>query len=165
MNLEYSDLQSGFYESVLEFVTFDLIPTEELYDLIFGVENEPFSESAENIGYESRYIVQNSGSVSLYISAYGIGIATLTMVRRCASKNGRVYSCSNSRINGVKWSGFTNFLNEIYLPMSYIVCINFSALDRGSVSLFFLSSFATLMSLVLIYWPIYVAIMTYKILK
>ena len=91
MNLEYSDLQSGFYESVLEFVTFDLIPTEELYDLIFGVENEPFSESAENIGYESRYIVQNSGSVSLYISAYGIGIATLTMVRRCASKNGRVY--------------------------------------------------------------------------
>lgn len=49
--------------------------------------------------------------------------------------------------------------------MSYIVCINFSALERGSVSLFFISCFATLMTLVLIYWPIFIALMTYKALK
>ena len=45
MQLEYSDLQEGFYSQILAFVTFDVIPTDELYETVFiGIENEPYSD-------------------------------------------------------------------------------------------------------------------------
>lgn len=164
MQLEYSDIQTGFYIAILEFVTFDLIPTEELYEAIFGLENIPYSDSAESIGYESRYIVMNSGSLFIYIFATSFAIILLAIVKACAHKGSKLHSYSITKLTEFKWAGFTDFLNEIYLPMSYIVFINSSALSADSLSVFFMSVFCSTMSLVLICWPFYLAIKVYKAL-
>ena len=43
-----------FFSALFEFVTFDIIPTEDIYAVVLAWDNVPYSESAENIGYASR---------------------------------------------------------------------------------------------------------------
>ena len=72
IDLQSSDMQTSFYAKLFIFIKFDYIPTDELYETIFSdIINEPYSEMAENLGYESRYIVQNSGSIFIYIIFVG----------------------------------------------------------------------------------------------
>ena len=67
MQLAYHPIAVIFFSSIFEYVTFDLIPTEELYAEIFGWDNVPFSDEAGWIGYESRYLIENLGSIPIYI--------------------------------------------------------------------------------------------------
>ena len=68
MQLKFPASAMIFYAALFEFVTFDLIPTDELYQKIFDFENkEPYSDEADNIGYSSRYLIFNSGSLTLFI--------------------------------------------------------------------------------------------------
>ena len=62
MQLNYPRETAIFYTLIFEFVTFDLIPVEEIYGEIFKFINDsPFSDEANIIGYFSRYFVFNSG--------------------------------------------------------------------------------------------------------
>ena len=56
-----------FFSALFEFVTFDIIPTEDIYAVILAWENVPYSEKAENIGYASRQIIENTGSVPIFL--------------------------------------------------------------------------------------------------
>ena len=56
-----------FFSALFEFVTFDIVPTDAIYQTAFAWENTPYSESAENIGYESRQIIENTGSVPIFM--------------------------------------------------------------------------------------------------
>ena len=44
MQLNYAASASYFYSFLLEFVTYDMIPTEEIYGTFFDFESDPFSE-------------------------------------------------------------------------------------------------------------------------
>ena len=46
-----------------------MVPTEDIYAEAFEWENVPYSEEAERIGYISRFWIENSGSVPIYITA------------------------------------------------------------------------------------------------
>ena len=56
-----------FFSGLFEFVTFDIVPTEDIYSEVFAWDNIPYSESADNIGYASRQIIENTGSVPIFI--------------------------------------------------------------------------------------------------
>ena len=70
MQLMYPEIMLEYYSSVFEFVTFDMIPTEIIYPLFLTLVNVPYSDEADRIGYESRYVIWNSGSITLYIILY-----------------------------------------------------------------------------------------------
>ena len=44
MQLIYSPSCVIFFGKILEFVTFDIIPTEDIYAEVFGWENIPYSD-------------------------------------------------------------------------------------------------------------------------
>ena len=68
MQISFPVIALTFFSYVFEFVTFDLIPTDLIYPYIFDFSGDkPYSAQAEAIGYESRYIVWNLGSLFLYI--------------------------------------------------------------------------------------------------
>ena len=67
MQLVYAPVCVIFFGKILEFVTFDVIPTEEIYAEIFAWENVPYSEQADAVGYSSRYIIECSGSIPIFI--------------------------------------------------------------------------------------------------
>jgi len=56
-----------FFSALFEFVTFDIVPTDDIYQETFAWENTPYSESADNIGYGSRQIIENTGSVPIFM--------------------------------------------------------------------------------------------------
>ena len=59
-----------FFAKILEFVIFDMIPTEYIYPLIFFFKNDSaYTEEAEALGYGSRYLIINTGSVTIFIKA------------------------------------------------------------------------------------------------
>ena len=119
--------------------------------------NTPYSDAAEAIGYESRYIAQNLGSVFLYIVAAILVILIFALAKCCSSNGGKINTLVRSKLSKLFWADFTDFLNEVYLPMSYLVCINCSALGTYSSAVFFMSAFAFIMGFILVFWPIYVA--------
>jgi len=65
INLSYPALLMLYFSYIFEFVSFDLIPTDDFYDYIFGFQNEPFSSQAEELGYESHNLIRNMGSLFL----------------------------------------------------------------------------------------------------
>ena len=70
MQLTYPAPAVIFYAALLEYVTFDIIPSEQIYNLIFDFNEDAdsaYSDEADSIGYSSRYFIKNSGSVPIYM--------------------------------------------------------------------------------------------------
>ena len=68
MQLKYPGAVTEFYGELKPFIVFDVIPTDNLYEETFYFEDdEPYSESAEDIGYESRMLVINGGSFTIFV--------------------------------------------------------------------------------------------------
>ena len=44
MQLNYAAAVSLFFGALLEFVTFDVVPTDDIYGAVFDFDSEPFSE-------------------------------------------------------------------------------------------------------------------------
>ena len=82
----------------------------------------------------------------------------IAIVKLIANKNGKIHSYAKNKLKDFKWSGFTDFLNEIYLPMSFICGINTSALGVKPFSVFFMSIFACAIGLLLVFWPFFTSI-------
>ena len=79
-----------FFESLLGFVNFDVIPTEDIYAELFGWKNDPFSIQAENIGYESRYMIECLGSIPIYM-ALNILMQIIYFLLKLIFKSGRIH--------------------------------------------------------------------------
>ena len=60
MKLNYPNSSMAFYAVVIEFVNFELLPVDSLYENGFDLkDDEPFNPQAEEIGYESLFIFVN----------------------------------------------------------------------------------------------------------
>ena len=67
MQLNYPVSSVLFYSIMIEFVTFDIIPTDNFYEKLFGFENYPLSQQTDEIGYSSRYLIFNAGSIPIFM--------------------------------------------------------------------------------------------------
>ena len=74
----------GFYSGLFEFVTFDIIPTDDIYDKIFdeGWRRAPYSEQADTIGYATRWLFANLGSVTWIIVLLAIMHTTFLIISK-----------------------------------------------------------------------------------
>ena len=67
-NLNYPVNLLDFFKGLFPLITFDSIPTDEIYEYVFEfseVDDEPLSEEFEAVGYESRLTLINMGSLFL----------------------------------------------------------------------------------------------------
>ena len=90
MRLIFPPVAVVFFAGLLEFVTFDLIPTDVIYAIVFQWVNAPYSDEAENIGYSSVFMIENAGSIPIYILLSLLLQLILTIIR-LVSKSGRVH--------------------------------------------------------------------------
>ena len=148
-----------FYAGIFEFVTFDIIPTDRLYDKLFAFENDvPFSDRAKDIGYESRYAIPNSGSMPIFICVMLVVQPLYALITSLAPKNGSIYTFTKTKQEAFKWAGLTDFTSEIYLSMSFCLCINTSAFSFDSRSEVINNVCACIMALFMLIWPLNVTI-------
>ena len=66
LQLNYAVVSSFYFGYMIEFVNFDLLQMQEVHAYFFGFYNVPWSAQAEFIGYESRFFIENTGSL-LYV--------------------------------------------------------------------------------------------------
>ena len=67
MRMTNPDSTALFFEALFGFVSFDLLPTDEIYGEMFKFNSEPYSDEADEIGYGSLLIIENSGSISILL--------------------------------------------------------------------------------------------------
>lgn len=126
-----------FFSALFEFVTFDIVPTDVVYGVVFAWDNVPYSESAENIGYESRQIIENTGSVPIFLLIIFCQQVAFAILVRAVKKQGRLLSYAQERREGFFYAGATDFFNETYINVCFAVCINTSFIAFGSTALMF----------------------------
>ena len=143
-----------FFSGLFEFVTFDIIPTEEINEEIFGWENDPYNEQAEEIGYESRYVFENSGSIPYYILLGLLLQFMYALIKAFSRSHGRIYSMAVSKQKSFFWSGCNDQFSDAYLTLSFTVGINTSALTFLSAAVAFNNCFAGIIALALIFSPL-----------
>lgn len=125
MQLNYPGTSVIFYSKIFEFVTFDLVFTffpklDELNEEWFGGVNESYTSEAEAIGYESRYLMTNLGSIPICLVIVLILQTLYSAIEKC-TKVGKVHDFAAKKVNGFKWGGLNDVFNEIYIALSFSV--------------------------------------------
>jgi hypothetical protein len=69
LELHYSLNLLIFFESIFPILTFDIVPSDDIYEWMFKlseVEDEPKSENFDQIGYGATLVYNNLGSLLMY---------------------------------------------------------------------------------------------------
>jgi len=70
LSLHYPPNLVDYFAGLFPFITFDAVPTDDLYNYMFDYENiddEGLNELFENVGYEFTTTVGNMGSMFLFV--------------------------------------------------------------------------------------------------
>lgn len=154
MQLLYPPTVMLFYSGLFEYVNYDMIPTEEIYSEVFGWPNVAYSEEAELIGYESRYIIENSGSIPIYMLLIIVNQALFSLLKLCCKKiSKRIHTYAHNKQEDFFWAGFNDFTNDVYLTMSFCAGINLSAYTFESAAISANNVFGAVIALVLALAP------------
>jgi len=69
-NLIYPVNLQDFFGALFPLLTFDMIPTDEIYETIFGfskIDTQPLTDQLDAVGYSSTITVINMGSLFIFI--------------------------------------------------------------------------------------------------
>jgi len=121
VNISMPGNASVFFGYLLQIVAFDMVPTDDPYDAIFGFEtSKPVSLNFELIGYESVYFIRNMGSMFLLILLTTF-VVILYAATSC-SKNVKVYKYRQMVKEKLFFNGIFAFLEDTYI----IICVSFA---------------------------------------
>ena len=163
MQLSYPAAVTIFYSGIFEYVTFDLIPTDTFYEDVFRFEpSEPYSEEAESIGYPSRYLIINSGSLTLFIFVIAIQQLVYSLIARFSEEKSRLNKKAKAKMENFRWAGMTDWVHEINLSMCYCIMINSTAFNFKTGGAAFNNVFMVAMAFLLFLWPFKVALSARK---
>ena len=144
-----------FFAGLFEFVTFDLLPTDDIYGAIFDLDDDPYSDLADEIGYSTRNLIPNSGSTTIFLFFTMLSQLVYAIIAHKEKENGgKVYNFARKKREAFFWSQAVDILHETSLMFSYSLCINSSRVQFTSASDSFNNVFAIFIGLILFIGPI-----------
>ncbi len=141
IGLDYPLRMQLFFGGLFPLITFDAMPTDDLYNLLFSTksfeDDEPLSEQFDIIGYSSRLVYDNLGSLlifmflqpALLIFGYFI-LWALKFTNAYPKQLDRLKTGIKERIKGFLSNGLVAFYLKNYLVLSVIG--NITRKDFGS---------------------------------
>ena len=127
-------------------------------------DDEPYSDQAAEIGYESTFIVPNSGTLLLFAAIFAVLLAISLLITKLV-KSGKIHNFVRKKREMFFWGGLIDYLNESFIVLSISVCINSSHLTFDTFSIGFNIILAALIGLLLLIGPIIIANSFSKALK
>ena len=97
---------------------------------LFDFDDVPYSAEADAVGYSSRYIILNSGSVPVYIVILTAMQLVFSIIARVFKPGMVIHRFAVAKKNSFRWAGMIDFFNEINIGMSFSMCINISVLRQ-----------------------------------
>lgn len=110
----------------MELATYDLLPTDDLFPIVFNIKNlKPINERFEYLDFISNNFLMNMGSMfvvwlfmCLQIIFHLVGTYTpLLKEKACCKKLTKWVS------GGIFWGSFIEFLMQAYLEIGFAVAI------------------------------------------
>ena len=112
-----------FFNTVFDLISFDIIPTEDLYNKIFEFDNVPLTEYFLAVGYESQHIIFNMGSIFLFLVIEVFIEITFALIAWLCKKP-KVKNWAKKKLDSFFFVGLISFYNEIYICMAFSAAIN-----------------------------------------
>lgn len=158
INIEYPQNAQLFTNSIFPIVSFDMIPTDDLYAKLFRldeVDDEPVSAVFEEIGYESKLSMNNLGSLFLLLIFQPLQILIFKILKKaCFCKREpiakTVIKIADSRLDNLIWNGLISFHQSTYLVTTMIALINMYDLRLDSAKYTFIEVTSSLLALFLL---------------
>ena len=163
MQLNYPASISIFFGTIFGFVTFDILPVDNIYGAIFDFDSEPYTETAAETGYESLYMIENTGCLLIFLFLILVQQSFLAIILKylpAKFKALRAWAIKKRSI--FLWAGLIDFFGEMYLNCAFSIGINLTSLEMTSPSIVFNNVFCGLLALVLIAMPLLMSINLYK---
>jgi hypothetical protein len=69
INLNYSLNLQQFFASLMPIWTFDILPSDDIFEVIFGIssiDDDALTEKFDEVGYGSKLVYGNLGSLLIY---------------------------------------------------------------------------------------------------
>jgi len=114
---------------IVEIATFDVLDTDDIYEDTFNmtIDEEPYTESFGDLGYETNNIILNMGTVFIIfvinVAAF-MTIGLLSLLKRCCCK-ARFERWYTKLHDAFIWNGVIRFVMEGYLEFAIICFLNF----------------------------------------
>ena len=137
-----------------------MIPTDEIYGAIFDLNSDPYSEQAQSIGYESRYVVLNTGSLLFYLVVISMQLTIYSSILRCLSRESwpKLRSIAAGKRSAFLWAGAVDFFSELFLNIAFSVGINTSAFNFTNASVCFNNVFAVVLGVLMVAGPVTISV-------
>lgn len=138
LNLKFPLNVELFFSTIFPFITFDMINTTWLYGKLFGnIDDSAFSLAWTTFGYGAHLVINNIGSVMLFIWLQPL-LLLFTFVARKYLKSQRYKSRVQSRLEKLfgswvetkyrelRYNGLISFYTENYLFLSMLGWLSIS---------------------------------------
>ena len=138
VRLNYPVELMNFFSIMFPLITFDAIPVANLYERWFHFSeiqtDHALTEQFNIVGYSSMYLVQNIGSLFLFINIQLMSFALLWLLRRFRPFRfiGPAQRITDYLANKTLWSGAIDFFAQNYLVLSVVSLIQSQEFQFGS---------------------------------
>jgi len=113
---------SIFFGALLSVAAFDALPTDDVYNYIFDINDEPISENFKELGYETRQFMYNTGSLSFVMLLFPPFILMIFIFSLMPCKSVKKYGRKQKK--KMFFSRIFMFFEESYMILATSLCIN-----------------------------------------
>ena len=105
---------------------FDIFDFDDAVHKAFRIEpTDPIDSNFEAIGFDSKYILVNMGSLFIFYVFYATMFCCVTPISRCCKRRcNRCHQCSTRLKRYTYWSALITLLNESLIILAVCVLIN-----------------------------------------
>ena len=89
--MQYSGSLDDFLDVFLEFVKFDVLPSDLIWGFFFTLPDATGAERVARVGYESSYFFPNTGSMPIFVALTVVQQIMLALLA-CVVRRGRVHA-------------------------------------------------------------------------
>ena len=112
-------------EQFLEIASFEAFPADDWAFRIFNLPSKgAMSDNLQNIGYESTFAIENTGSVYVILNLCFVFLGVLFFLQKYHCRSDKVRQISIYLKNKLCWNGLLTVLSEVYLECCVAALIN-----------------------------------------
>jgi len=113
---------SIFLSALFQVAGFDALPTDDMYDFLFDIDEEPISANFDTLGYSTRQFLYNVGSLGLLILFFLPFLAMVYIFKYMPCETLTKFSAKQR--NKIFFNDLFSFLLESYMMLAVCVCVN-----------------------------------------
>ena len=126
MNVQLPSNAAIFFKSIFQIAAFDFYDFNDIIHEVLDLEpTEPFNENFEDIGFESKYMINNMGTMIFFYIIYPLLILFEKGIKKCKNRSLCCYRFQTSLRRSLYYNTMITGLFESYAVVSICCLIQF----------------------------------------